>query len=47
MVPDGIDHQFVFVIAQLLILTYLHWFPREMAYWNQQKPTQGPHDKPT
>ena len=32
MLPDGIDHQSVFMIAWLPILTYLHWFPGEMAY---------------
>ena len=42
MLQDGIDHQSVFVIAQLPVLASLHWFPREMAYCNQQKPAQGP-----
>ena len=41
MLLDGIDHQFVFVIAQLPVLACLCWFPREMAYGNQQKPAQG------
>ena len=38
MLPDGINHQYVFVITQLLVLSFLHQFPREMA----QKPEQGP-----
>ena len=32
MLLDGIDHQSVFVIAQLPVLACLHQFPREMAY---------------
>ena len=32
MLPGGIDHQSVFVIAQLPIPTCLLWSPKEMAY---------------
>ena len=32
MLLDGIDQQLVFVIAPLLILTYLCLFPTEVAY---------------
>ena len=32
MLPGGINHQPVFAIAQLPILTYMHQFPRELVY---------------
>ena len=45
MLPDGINCQSVFGIAQLLILTYLLWFLEEMACQSQQMPAQEPQDQ--
>ena len=47
MLLDGINHQYVFGITQLLILTYWHQFLAEMACQSQQKPAQEAQDKPS